>query len=233
MRLLAWNIRHGGGRRVEAICQAILRQDADVVVLTEFREGRSGERIRAALGSGGWSAQASSQPPSRTNGILVASRMPFAALPARRDVPCGAWRWLECVFSGLTLVAAYFPLNRAKLPYWDWFLREAEARASRPCVLIGDFNTGKHFIDEVGATFVGPEYLGRLEELAYADAWRRLHPEAREYTWFSHRGNGFRLDYAFLSPALAPRLRRACHSQQEREERVSDQAALLVEIDRH
>jgi exonuclease III len=96
--------------------------------------------------------------------------------------------------------------------------------------MIGDFNTGKHYIDEEGATFLGPEYIDRLEELGYSDAWRVTHQATRDYTWFSSAGNGFRLDYAFLSPALTPRLARAEHIHKTRLEAVTDHSALLVEI---
>jgi hypothetical protein len=35
VRLLAWNIRQGGGSRLPAITEAILRHDADELVLSE------------------------------------------------------------------------------------------------------------------------------------------------------------------------------------------------------
>lgn len=43
--------------------------------------------------------------------------------------------------------------------------------------------------------------------MGWVDAWRRLHPHRREYTWQSpRRWFSMRLDYLFLSPSLAPRL---------------------------
>jgi len=41
MRLLAWNIRQGGGSRLPRIADALKRQDADIVVLSEYRRGPS------------------------------------------------------------------------------------------------------------------------------------------------------------------------------------------------
>jgi hypothetical protein len=49
MRLLAWNIRQGGGSRLTAICEALARHDADVLVLSEYRGGDSALRLREAL----------------------------------------------------------------------------------------------------------------------------------------------------------------------------------------
>ena len=127
-------------------------------------------------------------------------------------------------------MGTYFPQLSLKILHWKWFVRQASERSSRPCILMGDFNTGKHFIDEPGATFTGPEYLGQLEQLGFVDAWRHFHPEGREYTYYG-QVNGYRLDYAFASKALAPRLSQAFHSHAERELKVSDHSALLVEFD--
>ena len=39
MRLLAWNIQHGGGARMTRIVEEISAYDPDVIALTEFRAG--------------------------------------------------------------------------------------------------------------------------------------------------------------------------------------------------
>jgi hypothetical protein len=49
MRLLAWNIRQGGGSRLLRIADALKRHDADIVVLSEYRGGPSAPRLVAAL----------------------------------------------------------------------------------------------------------------------------------------------------------------------------------------
>jgi exonuclease III len=102
--------------------------------------------------------------------------------------------------------------------------------AAGPTILIGDFNTGKRYIDEDGATFIGSEYMDQLGVLGYLDSWRTLNPESREYTWFSSAQNGFRLDYAFLSHALVPQLSYAKHVDAPRLNGVTDHSALLVDL---
>ena len=49
MRLLAWNIRQGGGARLAAIAKALARHEADILVISEYRGGDSASRLRAAL----------------------------------------------------------------------------------------------------------------------------------------------------------------------------------------
>lgn len=231
MRVVTLNVRHGGGRRVAAICDALQAHAADVVVLTEFRENSSGLLIKQALRQGGYQHFASSAPLARTNGVFMASRVAFEQEAACPNVPRGSWRWLECRFDRFTIVGLYFPIGVPKLPFWDYLLAEVSRRAGDAILLVGDFNTGKHYIDEAGATFVGADNPGKLEALGFVDAWRHLNPSGREYTWFSPAGNGFRLDYAFLSQSLASRLRAAAHSEAERSSGATDHSALIIDID--
>ena len=49
LRLLAWNIRQGGGSRLPAIVEALARHEADVLVLSEYRGGDSALRLCEAL----------------------------------------------------------------------------------------------------------------------------------------------------------------------------------------
>ena len=42
MRVLAWNIRQGGGARLAGIAAAIAAHDADVLVISEYRGGEAG-----------------------------------------------------------------------------------------------------------------------------------------------------------------------------------------------
>ena len=70
-----------------------------------------------------------------------------------------------------------------------------------------------------------------MSAMGWVDAWRTLHPDDREYTWYSRpRNNGFRLDHAFLSPELAPSLQSARHVHSTRAEGVTDHSAIVVDL---
>jgi len=45
------------------------------------------------------------------------------------------------------------------------------------------------------------------------------------------RGNGFRLDHAFATPSLLPRVPGCRYSHREREAGISDHSIVVVEID--
>ena len=49
MRILTWNIRHGGGARVPRILAGLDRHRLDIAVLTEYRHNSGGEAIRTGL----------------------------------------------------------------------------------------------------------------------------------------------------------------------------------------
>ena len=42
MRILTWNLQHGGGRRISRIVEALRAYEADVLVLSEYRNNEGG-----------------------------------------------------------------------------------------------------------------------------------------------------------------------------------------------
>lgn len=233
MRLLAWNILHGGGaRRLPEITLALLEHDADVVVLPEYRRTVGGQ-IRAVLDDHGWSHQLTVEPEGGGNGILIAARFEVEPGPA---FECGVpGRLLQALLpqKDTAIIAAHIPDGsspRARTECWRSLLARARALRDRSCVILGDFNTGRHRLDEPGATFTCTALLGELAALGYVDAWRFRNPGAREPTWLSRAGNGFRIDGAFVSAGLRGRIRAADYSHAVRETRVSDHSAVVLEL---
>ena len=62
------------------------------------------------------------------------------------------------------------------------------------------------------------------------DLWRRTNgPEAREWTWLSHRKNGFRIDHALANDVFVQWARPACsYDHRPREEGWTDHSAVVV-----
>src|SRR5438874_1489422 len=74
MRLLAWNIRQGGGTRLARIADALADHDADILVLSEYRGGEAARRLRAALETLGYRYATALAPPPGRSGVLIAAR---------------------------------------------------------------------------------------------------------------------------------------------------------------
>jgi exonuclease III len=93
VKLLAWNIQHGGGARLARIVEEISAYDPDVVAVAEFR-ARPGVALCAAMTEMGLLHVETTHPTENQNGIAVFSRTPL-----RRTKPCPAppeslVRWL-------------------------------------------------------------------------------------------------------------------------------------------
>jgi exodeoxyribonuclease III len=245
MKLLAWNIQHGGGARMARIVEEISAYDADVVAVTEFR-ARPGQALRDALGKRGWPHVETTNPDADQNGIAVFSRAPVARARPCPVPPEYKVRWLDIdlpeygfgigVLHIMAAGSGRNPTNTAKTRFWEAVLRAAEARLHEPFLFVGDWNTGAHRLDETGRTFVCAGHFARLSALGWTDMWRHNQTGPTEWTWYSKlkggvRGNGFRLDHAFATPSLCPRITSCRYSHAEREAGISDHSIVIVEIE--
>ena len=101
---------------------------------------------------------------------------------------------------------------------------------SAQSLAIGDFNTCRAYVDEPGAIDACAHFMDEVAAIGYCDLWRQRYPEGREFSWYSTRGNGFRIDHAFLSPALVGRTGEVRYSHDERTSGLSDHSALIVDL---
>jgi exonuclease III len=203
------------------------------VVLSEFRGGAAGGRLRAALAELGYRHATAATPPAGRNGVLVAAREPFDdGGPMAEAVP-EPWRIVRAYFGALTVHGVYMPNLLAKVPYWQHLLGALAAESPAAEVLaIGDFNTCRAYVDEPGAIDATAHFLDKVEAIGFCDVWRRRNPDGREFSWYSTRGNGFRIDHAFLSRALAATAGAVHYSHDERLAGISDHSPLLVDLQR-
>jgi exonuclease III len=189
----------------------------------------------------GWIHIESSDPAGSANGICVLSRIPLVrCVPQSAPIEIMS-RWLDVDFvnQSFRLTAVHIPgeEKHRKRFFWNAVLTAAQHNVSRPFILMGDFNTGLHEIDETGKTFWFPELFKQLSTMGWVDGWRHFHGNSSlEPSWVSRLkggapGNPFRIDHAFLSPALLPRVRDCWYSHREREENISDHSMLLIQLD--
>jgi exodeoxyribonuclease-3 len=230
VRLLAWNIRQGGGSRLAGIVGALVHHDADVLVLSEYRGGDSAERLRAALALAGYRHVTELVPPPQRTGVLIASRLGFAAHGALcMEVP-EPYRLVDVDLGTVRLTGVYMPNMLKKVAYWQSLVASFAARVDDDTLAIGDFNTCRAYVDEPGAIDATAHFMDSVEAIGFRDLWRHRYPDGREYSWYSHRGNGFRIDHAFLSPDLAARAGAVRYSHEERLAGLSDHSVLLLDL---
>ena len=161
---------------------------------------------------------------------LIAARRRFHTHSALSHELPEPYRLVGVEFSRFSLYGVYMPNLREKVPYWEALIARLMERTAEPVLAIGDFNTCRAYVDEPGAIDATAHFMDKIEAIGFCDLWRRRYPEGREFSWYSTRGNGFRIDHAFLSPVLAARAGPVRYSHEERLAGLSDHSPLIVEL---
>jgi len=190
------------------------------------------------------------------NGVAMLSRLPLA------DPECGLAdgeaqpqaRLCAATLGKVRVVNVYVPNGQAldsdKYAYklrWLAHLRDyLQAALTRwpELVVLGDFNIAPAAADVFDAEAWGEDILcspaeraalESLQDLGLVDAYRALHPEGRDFTWWDYRAasfrrdRGLRIDLILVSTALWPRARRfVVHREQRGLDRPSDHAPVSL-----
>lgn len=232
MKFVAFNIRHGGGSRVEKIQHAIASHNPDVLILPEYRNNSAGATLRRWLATFGHVHQVAPATDLPThNSVLVSARLPFT----RIEYPALGREARRCIvvkLGGLTLFAVYFAVMEAKRPLFEFLQKLPKALLKNDAMVMGDFNTGCRYWDEGRMDLSLVEEFGKLLGCGWSDVWRLRNPGVREWSWVEPWGRhvGYRLDHALVSPPLLPRVTDVHYSHAERETGVSDHSVLILEI---
>jgi exonuclease III len=107
--------------------------------------------------------------------------------------------------------------------------------------MVGDLNTGNQQRDRVPSSspyHCSTAFDGLVSEHGLVDLWRLTNGDlAREWTWFSNRGNtrnGFRLDHAFATKPFLAAWETACrYDHRPRESGWTDHSAMQLSLIPH
>lgn len=234
MRILTWNILHGGGsRRIPGILLAMLELRPDVVVVTEARRGFGGQ-LAGALADAGLPYALDTDPPRGTNGVMLIARHPLERVGV--DAPaCLRHRWLEARMpdEGMTLAGVHLPEASRRTDHaaaWKFAIGRAGEGRDVGFVVAGDLNTWRDGPSHRPRNGASSRNLGRMAALGFVDAWSAAPPSTCGTTWKSHTGSGYRLDYVLVSGGLAPRLRGVSSAPHVLGERLSDHVPVVADL---
>ncbi|MCA8998950.1 MAG: endonuclease/exonuclease/phosphatase family protein [Planctomycetaceae bacterium] len=212
MRLISWNICHGGGTRAPQIIQQLRAWAPDVVGLSEFRDTAPSRSIQAALAEMGLTHQHSTIDPSdpTRDRLLFASRTPITIQPTAVYPEFG--RWIHATITEplpLHLIKLWVPNREQTGIKYDFHRTVVETLSPLAGVsglAFGDTNTGVPGMDDERPFFNDQEgqWFTNLSNTGWHDLWRQRNPDGREYTWHSQTGTGFRLDQVFGTNAIEP-----------------------------
>ncbi len=186
--------------------------------------------------------------------------------PLRAEVPAWdlEGRFVVSHLPGLAIGNVY-AVNGTDKAYWDHalgrlegdrhafkrrFQRQVLARAMAlasgggAVVLAGDWNVSQTALDihprlrtEAPHATSRADFAAALAESGLIDIYRRLHPEARGYTWFSAQAarwgrlDAARVDFLLVSESLISRVRAASIWPEPAHRPGSDHAPLLLELE--
>ena len=234
MKILSWNILHGGGKRAPAILEAIKKEQRDIVTLQEFRHGSSKAILLEGLAQMGLDEQFVPDTNSaRDNSLMIASRYDFQAqiFPKGGDIPARAIRAFFPDLNELNLIAVHLPQKKKQPPYLHALIDLDKAFLQENSLIIGDMNCGIPFEDSETRSFEHTFLFQQLLRDGWIDAWRSRNKNKRQFTWISTKQkNGFRYDHALVSPDLNKEVTSIRYNHKVRQDKISDHSLLVVEI---
>jgi exodeoxyribonuclease III len=257
MRVVTWNV-NSLKVRMPRVLELLAQHEPDVVCLQETKSNPDafGE---LELSAAGYDAVHTSG--GRWAGVAILARHgielgePVYTLP-EDPVPEEA-RWCEATAGGIRFASVYVPNGRTlDSPEYPRKLAFLDAMASRvaalraddvPVIVCGDMNIAPGDADVydpaafVGGTHVSADERDRLSRIQaqgdLLDAYRTLHPDEVQYTWWDyragnfHKGLGLRIDLALISRPLGERLT-ACgiYRDYRKGHKPSDHAPLAIDL---
>lgn len=193
------------------------------------------------------------------NGVAVFSRFSIEdVVRGMPDFPDVNSRFIECVIDGrVRVINVYMPngdtIDSPKFPYkLDWMHAFTDyinmyIDSEEPVVIGGDFNVALQDRDVwnpknyEGIAIASPqarEIMQSWLDSGWVDVWRKLHPDAIDYTWYGYRGRdtignrqGLRLDY-FLCNKTADKKVKNCEIDMSPRmaEKPTDHCGLMIEL---
>ena len=259
MRLVTWNV-NSLKVRLPRVLEFLAEHAPDVVCMQETKCEPAAFPL-AELTAAGYEAAHHSA--GRWAGVAILARAelglsdPAAGLAGESRAEEA--RWIEASAGGLRVVSTYVPNGREvgsptyeeKLVFLDGVARRVmELRArEEPVVVAGDFNVAPRDLDVydpaafAGSTHVTPDERASVEAILEAgelvDAYRALHPDEQQFTWWDyrqghfHRGMGLRIDLVLVARELAGALQHVGIERTYRKgAKPSDHAPLVAVFER-
>lgn len=226
MKLLSINLQHGGGKRIDRILDYLLKHDADFIVFGEYKNNFNGDKIREVFVKLGYSITTCND---EFLGVMVASKYPFTLIEKEKRIV-----GIEIENLNLKIFGVYVPTGSKDKNYkhsvWQKILRITTNNQRIPSIIVGDFNSCTKD-DSMNQTEYNAEDLIKIQKIGWIDSWAQYNNDNSErYTWFSSYKNGFRLDYAFISPELEKNVKNIhIYHDSDKRNKITDHSPLVME----
>ncbi len=212
MRVVFWNIQHGGGAvRTPELILAVLALEPDVVALAEFRAKGRGGTWRGPLADAGLTHFASAgQGGGTAGGTAGGNAVCVASKQALTVEACGleSARLLAATVGGVRLLVAHVPSEeaaRARVEHFGAICAWARRAAMGEALLVGDLNASRRGMDVLRAGQRHEALVGEVWTAGLRDVWHEQGGSREQVSWWGPNGERHRLDTAMASAALLRR----------------------------
>lgn len=210
------------------ILRTMVDSKSDIIALNEYRNNEAGNRLRSSLLKNGYRHQAVTNANTNDNSVLIAAKFPFESRLYPESDATYPHNIVGAMFDAFLLVSVYLPHKKKHnlIPYLTNLVQNTAA----PVIIVGDYNTGINHIDQAGNSFWYAEQLKALRDCGMTDAFRLVHGDVQEYSWYSHQGNGYRYDHTYIDNALESIVKACYYDHKPREGKVSDHNPMYLEL---
>jgi len=256
MKLATWNV-NSLKVRLPQVLQWLEQHPVDVLCLQELKLDQTffpKDEIEAAGYHAAWFGQ------KTYNGVAILTRAPLVPEAIEYGIPGyddPQRRVISATVGDVRVICAYFvngeALDSEKYPYkLEWLARLHDYLAQQLAVygdrvaLLGDFNIAPADLDvydppawkdRILCSAPEREMFERMLQLGLCDAYRLLHPDVQEYSWWDYRAAmfrrnlGLRIDHILVGASLEARARECMIDKEPRGwDRPSDHAPVLLRL---
>jgi exodeoxyribonuclease-3 len=245
IRILNWNIRNPSLKRAELQANWIIENGANIVILTEAKNSEGGAHINSLLEGAGFDVLP--LPPANKD---------YCVIVATRGFPSRVWD-LDATFlthrigsvvcetslGDMKIVGLYVP-SRGPMERRNIDKRIFQEQITKllcsltssgqisNLIIGGDLNVLEREHIPQYSVFGEWEYsfYDSFIESGLTDAFRLLHPQEHEYSWFGRLGDGYRFDHLFITRNLSPYVKQCTYLHAPRIDNLSDHSAMYLEL---
>ena len=196
-----------------------IEENPDVIILTERRNNKQTEYDALNLSYNQYVIEGV---PSVKNTVCILTKQEaIIEYTYKHNVITVIYVWLSIYW-------VYFPQKNEKkevFEFIDWKV------ANTKSVVMWDFNTGKHLLDEQWETFYCQKEFIELSENKLVDIRRKKNPVIQEFSRYSNAWNWFRIDHALVSPDLVKKISEVWYDHLIRKKWLSDHSMMYLCIE--
>lgn len=242
-KIINWNVANPSLKRASIQAKWIIKQDMDIIVLTECKNSKGCRLLENNLKLYGYFTFFQ-RPKNNEYGVIIASKYVFKPSQFINKIEYLPNRVASIsIDNELEIIGTYIPsrgydeTKKVKKRKFLSNLNDVLLNKSRfkKRIFCGDFNILEPNHIPRYAIFEEWEYdfYDSLQNYDLIDAFRKKNPDINEYSWIGRNGNGYRYDHCFISTELLPHLNNCYYLHEPRQLKLSDHSAQICTFNAH